>query len=346
MPQHPHSPTTREIAEAANVSHVTVSRALRNHPFVSEATRAKVIQAAEKLGYRPNPLVGILMGQVRARKPGKFVATLAWINSHQVESEWQLMPYRSQVLEGAKQRAEQLGYQLDEFWTKQDGMTPQRLQQILYARGIYGVVVPTAADLKFLEAMNWESLAVASLGPPKTSHRWSYVDADAAMSMLEAIRGLSALGYRKLGFVVAPANDIDAHPWRATFLSQQADWPRSNRIPPLRMADALDFQRSVFQDWLRKYRPDAIIGCDVLLKELAEEAGFAVPKDLGIAHLHLAADVEGWSGIESRDDLLGATLIDIVTASLQRNEFGPPSYAKRILVPVTWKLGNTTRSLP
>ena len=45
------STTIRDIARAANVSIGTVSRALKNQPGLSEATRARVVETAQRLGY-------------------------------------------------------------------------------------------------------------------------------------------------------------------------------------------------------------------------------------------------------------------------------------------------------
>ena len=48
-------PTTLEdIARSLNVSKMTVSRAINNHPEISRETRARVLVAARKMNYRPN----------------------------------------------------------------------------------------------------------------------------------------------------------------------------------------------------------------------------------------------------------------------------------------------------
>src|SRR5258708_33471199 len=44
----------KDIAEERGVSVMTISKALRNHTDISEATRNKVIARARKLGYQPN----------------------------------------------------------------------------------------------------------------------------------------------------------------------------------------------------------------------------------------------------------------------------------------------------
>jgi DNA-binding LacI/PurR family transcriptional regulator len=43
-----------DVAQAAGVSHQTVSRVLNDHPHVKQATRERVLAAIRELGYRPN----------------------------------------------------------------------------------------------------------------------------------------------------------------------------------------------------------------------------------------------------------------------------------------------------
>lgn len=52
--------TLRDVSEASGVSEMTVSRVLRNKGDVSEATRARVQEAAKRLGYVPNKIAGAL----------------------------------------------------------------------------------------------------------------------------------------------------------------------------------------------------------------------------------------------------------------------------------------------
>ena len=52
--------TLRDVADAAGVSEMTVSRVLRNRGDVSERTRERVFEAARSLGYVPNKIAGAL----------------------------------------------------------------------------------------------------------------------------------------------------------------------------------------------------------------------------------------------------------------------------------------------
>ena len=56
-------PTREDVAKVANISGATVSRVLsgRNDLSIAPETRARVLEAAEKLGYRPNAAARTLM---------------------------------------------------------------------------------------------------------------------------------------------------------------------------------------------------------------------------------------------------------------------------------------------
>ncbi|MBP1805267.1 LacI family DNA-binding transcriptional regulator [Rubellimicrobium aerolatum] len=61
MSKSPKRPLTlRDVSEASGVSEMTVSRVLRGMGDVSEATRARVREAASRLGYVPNRIAGAL----------------------------------------------------------------------------------------------------------------------------------------------------------------------------------------------------------------------------------------------------------------------------------------------
>lgn len=56
-------PTTKDVAERANVSQMTVSRVLREKGYVSQEISEKVLKAANEIGYIRNNLAGSFSGQ-------------------------------------------------------------------------------------------------------------------------------------------------------------------------------------------------------------------------------------------------------------------------------------------
>lgn len=90
-------PTTiRDVARAAQVSIGTVSRALKNQPGLSEATRARVVQVAQRLGYDRAQL-----------RPGR-IRRLAFV-IHRQHNNFIASPFFSHVLHGVEQVCSERG---------------------------------------------------------------------------------------------------------------------------------------------------------------------------------------------------------------------------------------------
>jgi DNA-binding LacI/PurR family transcriptional regulator len=60
-------PSIRDVAAAAGVSYQTVSRVLNDSPRVRSETKRQVLEAIDRLGYRPNRAARALgLGRARA----------------------------------------------------------------------------------------------------------------------------------------------------------------------------------------------------------------------------------------------------------------------------------------
>src|ERR1700748_1697180 len=88
--------TIKEIAKALGLSTSTVSRALRGSYEISAETKKLVLECAEKLNYRPNP-IALSLKEKRSRSIGVVVCEIA--NS-----------FFSQVINGIESVAYDRGY--------------------------------------------------------------------------------------------------------------------------------------------------------------------------------------------------------------------------------------------
>ena len=114
--------------------------ALRNSPGVSSQTRKRILKISQKLGYVPDARIHSWMAQVREAKE-KDLLPITWLNTIPTTPSWNQHKFLSPYLEGAKERAKQLGYKIEEFWTHQPGMKMSTISRILYQRGIEGVIL-------------------------------------------------------------------------------------------------------------------------------------------------------------------------------------------------------------
>ena len=106
-----------DVARKAGVAASTVSRALSSHSSIPSSTRERIVRIAEELGYKCNPIFSEMMSSIRSRtRPGK--ATFAYLNNEGTEFGWRTMFTFRGLIEGARQRAEELGFEIDLIWTR------------------------------------------------------------------------------------------------------------------------------------------------------------------------------------------------------------------------------------
>ena len=84
LPRDPTPPSMSQLARVAGVHQSTVSRALRRDRSIPAATRQRIQALADKLGYRPHPLVSALVALRRRRlqHPEYFEKTDPRTNFH------------------------------------------------------------------------------------------------------------------------------------------------------------------------------------------------------------------------------------------------------------------------
>src|SRR5260221_13204328 len=79
------APTMQQIADAAGVSRMAVSLALRNSPKISKATADRIRKLADDFGYRPKPMVSALMTQLLQTREVKKPPVLSYVTAFPTE---------------------------------------------------------------------------------------------------------------------------------------------------------------------------------------------------------------------------------------------------------------------
>jgi LacI family transcriptional regulator len=76
----PRRVTVRDIAEEVGLHFTTVAEALRGSSRIKEATRLRVEEAAERMGYRPDPILSALSAYRSSDMRSSFQGVIVWIN--------------------------------------------------------------------------------------------------------------------------------------------------------------------------------------------------------------------------------------------------------------------------
>lgn len=330
--------TMSEIAKTVGVSVMTVSRSLKNHPRISEATRQRVQQAAQEMGYRPDPVISRLMTQLRLSDRSEH-ELIAWITNFPISFDWRKEPTLASLHEGVRERASLLGYRLEEFNLGEESITPRRLNGILRARGIRGLVIAPHLNPGATLDLEWGYFAAATCGFTLASPSLHRATSCHFQAMHIAWDEVIRKGYRRVGLALsADQNQRVNEQSRGGILTKQLHYPAANRIPPLITSD---FTAQNLLRWFHKHKPDVIISISAALEFLAD-AKIRIPDECAFALIN--APQQGHAGVNHRMGKTGAALVDLVIEQLNTNHLGIPEVPKLVLTTCSWQDGPTVRA--
>lgn len=337
-------PTIRDVAALAGVHFTTVSLVLRNDPRISASTAARVHAAAEKLNYRPDPMVMALMANVRGGRRKRHLVTIAFCTHWQGDGWKQLRPHRL-FFEGASKRAESMGYKVEHFNLAQDGMSIARWTQIFKTRAIRGLVLASFQDPVRELPLEWTEFSAVRIDPNPRNPHLDTVCTHQSQIVRMAFRQAQARGYERIGLVSHQLWDErlgDA--LLAGFLTEQANVPARRRVPAFR---TYDWTQEAFAKWFRKAQPDTLIAMDEQrVLGWIDSLRLRVPADLGFVSLDQTDETGAIAGLRKNHELLGANAIDVLIAKLHHNERGVPEFPRITLIGGKWIEGRSVRPLP
>jgi len=338
MPAHV---TLREIAARAGVSAMTVSRALRNEPRVSAATRARILALAAELGYRPDPELSRLMARLQERRRKEVRETIAVVREAETGTDLPEPTYQYVPSEGIRQRAERYGYAVEEFWLGVDGMTPSRLDRILSARGIRGVIVSPQSAAMPVRELDYSRLAAATFGYGLRSPSLHRSAGNMTLAIHLATTELERRGYRRIGLALSQWVEVRAESaYTAAMLYYQHGLEPERRVPPfLFPGNDLVSGKERFLAWLDEHSPDALVSFDQWVPGWLAESGRRVPGDVGLVVHDWTPKMAEFAGIDHRRGHVAAAAVDLVVAQLIQNECGVPEAPRQILIPPVWQDG-------
>jgi DNA-binding LacI/PurR family transcriptional regulator len=180
--------TIKDIAKQAEVSHSTVSRALRGSPLISDGTTERIRQTAMELGYLPS-------AAARTLKTNHSQALGVIIRS--VDD-----PFFGEILQGVEEVAQASGYSLFMAASQRDHEQEQAIVQVMVERRVEGVIIcSTPVSIE-------QSHQLASFGVPivvvnnqsAEEYRYSIYHDDVDGSR-QVTRHLIELGHRKIAYL-------------------------------------------------------------------------------------------------------------------------------------------------
>ncbi|MBC9889272.1 MAG: LacI family DNA-binding transcriptional regulator [Opitutae bacterium] len=342
-------PSMRDIARRLNVSHATVSMALRNNPRISKARREEVHRIAKEIGYRPDPILSALVSYRQRKQAKPVVSALAWINRWKDPRKLRGHKEFDSYWQGACAAAEVLGYRIEELVVDED-MKGRRLKDILFARGIQGLLIPPhEADPYWVDlGLELDNFCVVRFGFSISDLRADMIGNDQMRSAELAVARIYQSGYRALGYFSDELFDAKTDGnFRMGALRGLENHGGMARVEPLiltaRMGEGDGDPKLLkhLMDWIDSNRLDSILTSDIALTGSLKQIGIRVPRDLGLA-LTSVREVEGnHSGLDQNPFQIGQIAVQVLVDKINRSDNGEPEYCRRVLVEGHWVDGDT-----
>lgn len=337
--------TMADLAARLRISKSAVSMALRNHSSISLKRREQVRRVAEEMGFVPDPFLSGLAAFCRTQARAGGQGALAWVN-HWAEPE----QLRGQFKEfaaywrGAEAAARQHGYRLDEVrWEK--SCPPKRLERILLARGIGGVLVPPHNELLDWGDFDWTKFAIIRFGRSVQNPDSNLVSADHLRAVVMAVERIREYGYQRIGMILGREfNERLGGNYASGFLYAQHLLQVKPVLPLLSLeygarspAERARVTGSLRQ-WLTRHKPDAVLTTEIEVPGMIRALGYRIPQDVAVAGTSVL-DIPVEAGVDQHSEAVGRIAAETLIKQLNVNELGEPFSPCRILVESRWQDG-------
>jgi LacI family transcriptional regulator/LacI family repressor for deo operon, udp, cdd, tsx, nupC, and nupG len=184
--------TIKDIAEAANVSHTTVSRALKGHGRISDATVQRIRQLADEMGYTPSAVAQSLVTQ-RTRPIGVVVTTIA-------------DPFVVNVVSGIEEAAQAAGYSVFLSSSHNDSERELAVVGTFHRRRVDAVIVSASRVGNFYAAhLQRFQVPIVLINSQAESDTLHSVASDDVQGATLAVNHLLQQGHRRIAYIGSAA---------------------------------------------------------------------------------------------------------------------------------------------
>lgn len=336
------SVTMKDVAQAAKLSTAAVSLALRGHESIPPATRERVQQVADSLGYRKNPLLMALTTR-RTTVAGPRRGRLAFLSNEVSEEVFLRQAHLRGFLEGARKQAKELGFELELVLA--DAGDALAVGRRLEELGCLGCIVGALQPAGPQPMVDWTRYAAVKIDSQHCEPEVCLVTNDNLHAVRLAYARLRELGYQRVGLATGSADELaTSGQFLAGSLIEAAESGQEEpELPVLHFSPNSSFESQAQQlgSWVEAHGIEAVVSNWSGLPERLRLVGLRVPEDVAVAGLCLDVTEGELAGVKQQHALVGELAVDALVAKLDGRGSGADGGTRSIYVKGVWSYGRT-----
>jgi LacI family transcriptional regulator len=329
--------TLKELAKLLNISISTVSKALNDSHEISENTKRRVTELAEKLNYKPNRIAQ----QLKTNKTKTVGVILPTVTN----------PFFAEVLHGIETEATNQDYDIIVCLSNEALKKEKRSLELLSNGSVDGFIIAVAREGQVKQKIDHIAAVVDSKLPILMFDRvvneieCDKVIVDDFKSVYEATEYLIKKEYRKNILLVSNIEELSVGKLRIAGYTKAMEMHQLNpRV--LKLDNVSDVEKEVYNYLKDNKSIDAVISIDhitgIIAINMAKKLGKNIPEDLsvigfGYEHTHLLSSPK-ISIIHQKAHEIGEMSMKLLINSLNKEDHK----IQTIIVPSELKLGESS----
>jgi len=322
----------REIAVECGVTIATVSLALNDRPGVSESTRRRVNEVAERLGYR-RVAARTGLGRGRIATEGTRVG---WIEQPDGE-----LRHTETFARGLGRELRAKGYRLKRYSSK---AVEGDIDGFLRGENLAALILHRFSATHPFCQEDWTEHVVIGFERHDRPLPYPVMRINIAAAAREMVSRVWEYGYRRLGMVTAGARSESIvqreclEGWTSEYYVRSGRWPE---VSPFQGAEV---DPAALKRWIRRERPDGVLAISPAIGIILAQCECVIPEAIGFACLD-ARRGEPWAGIQLRTASNARVLAANIDYHYRHGLHGIRRSPSESLLGFEWIAGKTLRML-
>lgn len=269
--------TIVDIAEALGISPSTVSRALKDHPYISQKTKDKVKKMAVKMGYRHNALAAGLRNR-RSNTIGLIVPRIS-------------MYFQSAIITGIQNKVHELGYSLIVCQSNDSYEMEKQMVNAMYASRVEGLIVSCTlytTDFSHFDIFSKNGIPLVFYDRVPKNYPAQIILGEDYKGGFEATRHLIELGCKRIAYISGPLTCNLYQDRYAGFKDalRKHKVPFNKKLAFFHELTADNARRTCEQLFASQPFPDAVFATNdttaIVVEQMARALSIKVPEELKI----------------------------------------------------------------